>query len=127
MDLVEGLETRLLLSTWYVSPMGSDANPGSRVKPFQTIQHAADLAQPGDTVFLRRGTYREAVVSPTSGTAGAPIIFWPYKRETVTLDCPDPVGGWAASAPGTVPTPGPVALGDGKKEAVAVGVVPNAT
>jgi hypothetical protein len=113
---MEGLERRVLLSSWYVSPLGSDANPGSKAKPFQTIQHAADVAQPGDTVFLRRGTYREAVVPLTSGSPGAPIVFRAYKRETVTIDGADPVGGWSVSPSGGMQAPVAWDLGEGRNQ-----------
>ena len=61
---VHTLEARVLLSNWYVSASaGSNANDGSLDAPFATIQTAAALARPGDTVFVRAGTYR-VTVSP---------------------------------------------------------------
>lgn len=116
MHLIDGLERRVLLSSWYVSPLGSDANPGSKAQPFQSIQHAADVAQPGDTVLLRRGTYHETVVPPRSGTPGAPIVFRPYKREVVTVDGADPVGGWSRSSSGVLQAQVPWDLGEGKNQ-----------
>jgi parallel beta-helix repeat protein len=45
---------------YYVSPTGNDdVNDGrSTTKPFLTIQHAADLTNPGDVVNVMNGTYR---------------------------------------------------------------------
>ncbi|MEK7408639.1 MAG: right-handed parallel beta-helix repeat-containing protein [Acidobacteriota bacterium] len=43
--------------------------------PFRTIQAAANAAQPGDTVRIRPGTYREEVRPPRSGTPDAYIRF----------------------------------------------------
>lgn len=43
----------------YVSTHGSDSNPGTKEKPFLTVQHAADMAKPGDTVNIRGGKYCE--------------------------------------------------------------------
>ena len=43
----------------YVSPLGSGSNSGSKRKPLKTIQKAANLAIPGTTVFVRKGTYKE--------------------------------------------------------------------
>jgi len=46
----------------YVSPDGSDAvATGSIDAPFYSINSALTAAQPGDTVILRGGTYREGV------------------------------------------------------------------
>ncbi|HYN04711.1 MAG TPA: DUF1565 domain-containing protein, partial [Vicinamibacteria bacterium] len=38
-----------------VSLQGRDTNPGTREAPFRTIQRAADVAQPGDTVTVHEG------------------------------------------------------------------------
>jgi len=45
-------------ATYYVATNGSDSNSGTSVSsPFKTMQHAADLTNPGDTVYVRGGTY----------------------------------------------------------------------
>jgi len=41
----------------YVSTAGSDSNPGQRLAPFRTIQHAIDAATPGSTVIVLEGRY----------------------------------------------------------------------
>src|SRR5436309_7824314 len=74
--VVEALEPRELLSTYYVSMTGSDGNPGTLAAPFKTIQRAANSAGAGDTVLVRGGVYRETV-KPRSGKAGAPVTFQP--------------------------------------------------
>ena len=52
--MLETLERRVLLSHgWFVAPSGSDRAAGTISQPFLTIQHAAALAEPGDTVSLR--------------------------------------------------------------------------
>jgi hypothetical protein len=61
--------------TWYVSNTGSDDNTGEQDKPFKTISKGAELAQPGDTVFVFAGIYRERVAPPRGGTENAPIIY----------------------------------------------------
>jgi parallel beta-helix repeat protein len=62
--------------TLYVAPNGSDGNTGTNPsQPLKTIQHAADLSQPGDLVSIAAGVYREDVQVSTSGTASAPIVF----------------------------------------------------
>jgi chitodextrinase len=46
-------------ATYYVSPVGSDGNSGSTTAPFRTIQKAANMVNPGDTVIVRDGTYTD--------------------------------------------------------------------
>lgn len=51
---------------YHVSPDGNDAAKGLADSPFRTINHAAQLALPGDTVTVHNGTYREWI-NPLSG------------------------------------------------------------
>lgn len=57
--------------TYWVSPVGSDANPGTEAQPFETIQKGVDAVGPGDTVVVKDGIYTgapgEPVVSLTKG------------------------------------------------------------
>src|SRR5688500_17369539 len=92
----EHLESRTLLSTYYVSNGGNDSASGNSLSaPFRTIQRAANVAQPGDTVLVRAGTYRETVQPARSGTGSARITFKPYNNESVTISGADIVGGWS--------------------------------
>jgi O-antigen ligase len=59
----------------YVSPNGSDANPGTLSRPWATIQHAANEVAPGDTVFVEDGTFRETLRFSQGGTPQAPVTF----------------------------------------------------
>jgi hypothetical protein len=95
---VQGLEPRVLLSTWYVASNGSNSGAGSLQQPFRTIQHAANLAQPGDTVLVRGGVYREQVRPARSGTASARITFAAYAGERVTVSGANVVSGWSKHA-----------------------------
>ena len=46
----------------YVSPTGNDTTAnGSIDKPFKSINTALETAEPGDTIILRGGTYREGI------------------------------------------------------------------
>ncbi len=74
--------------TYFVAPDGSDSAPGTRDQPWETIQQAADSAQPGDVICLRGGTYPtpEGVSITSSGTAEAPITFAAYPGESPILD-----------------------------------------
>jgi hypothetical protein len=72
---------------FYVSTSGDDANPGTLSAPVRTIQHAANLATPGSTVYVRGGTYEERVTVNVSGNAGDGFItFSSYPGETAILD-----------------------------------------
>ncbi|NLN31882.1 MAG: DUF1565 domain-containing protein [Bacteroidales bacterium] len=59
---------------------GSDENPGTEELPFQTIQHAANIAGPGDVICVKNGSYRERVVVKKGGEAGKPVTFVGYPR-----------------------------------------------
>ncbi|NJM06617.1 DUF1565 domain-containing protein [Candidatus Gracilibacteria bacterium] len=52
-------------TVYTVAPNGNNANPGSTAAPFRTIQHAASVAEPGDTVVVRAGDYGGNGHSPT--------------------------------------------------------------
>jgi len=78
-------------ANYYVSPSGSDTNSGSIASPFQTIARAVTAAQPGDTVYLRQGAYRETLTPIRSGTSGSPIVFSGYPGEQAVLCASDPV------------------------------------
>ena len=48
-------------TTYFVGGKGSDSATGlSRAAAFRTLQHAADVTQPGDTVYALNGTYSNA-------------------------------------------------------------------
>jgi hypothetical protein len=72
----------LSAKTWYVSDKGLDNSAGNRTYPFKTISKGAEVAQPGDTVFVLAGIYRERVSPPRGGEAGKPIVYFgePGKR-----------------------------------------------
>ncbi|MDR1154278.1 MAG: DUF1565 domain-containing protein, partial [Bacteroidales bacterium] len=45
--------------SWYVSPSGSDSNPGTSSQPFKTIQRAVNASANYQSIKLADGTYRE--------------------------------------------------------------------
>ncbi|MHC4145381.1 MAG: right-handed parallel beta-helix repeat-containing protein [Planctomycetota bacterium] len=53
----------------HVAKAGSDSNSGGRNSPYLTVSKAAQVAQPGDTVTVHAGTYREWI-KPVRGGAG---------------------------------------------------------
>jgi len=72
--------------TFFVSPTGNDSAPGTKTKPWRTIQKAANAVPAGSTVEIRGGVYRERVVVHVSGAPGAWITFRNYDGEHVRLD-----------------------------------------
>jgi hypothetical protein len=62
---------------------GSDKNPGTEAKPFASIQAASNITLPGDTVYIKDGTYNQTsaeavVLIARSGAPGAWITYRPY-------------------------------------------------
>jgi|GEM_PF-928648 len=57
----------------YVSLSGSDSNEGSETSPWRSVQGAINKLQPGDTLFIKEGTYKETANWAVSGTLDAPI------------------------------------------------------
>jgi hypothetical protein len=85
--MIEPLEPRRFLSTYYVAPKGSDAGDGTLAEPFKTIQHALNVAaSPGDTVEVLSGTYRQRLTCTHSGSAaGGFITLEPFPGAHVLL------------------------------------------
>jgi hypothetical protein len=87
-------------ATYYVSPTGSDQQPGTKEQPFATIQRAQAFLKPGDTVLIRGGVYKmtEANISKRrriwayvttldkSGTKDQRIQYWAYPGEKPIFD-----------------------------------------
>jgi len=83
--------------TYYVSPNGSDSNPGvSLDKPFRTTQKCAGVTTPGDTCLIRGGVYRETVIPARSGAVGAPIVFQAYQNKVVIISGNEVIAGWTS-------------------------------
>ncbi|MCC7124234.1 MAG: right-handed parallel beta-helix repeat-containing protein [Acidobacteria bacterium] len=72
----------------YVSPDGHADAPGTRDAPLTLAAALAGdgPAQPGNTVWLREGTYRGAFVSAVRGLPDAPIVFRQYPGERAIID-----------------------------------------
>ncbi len=65
-------------ASFYVSPSGSNTNPGTLSQPFLTIDHAIEQCSPGDEVVVRGGVYRDPVIPNRSGTQQAPVVIRPF-------------------------------------------------
>jgi hypothetical protein len=67
------------------APGAADTNTGTEEQPFRTIQHAADMARPGDTVFVMAGRYAERIKVATSGAEGRPITLRAMPRRSAVV------------------------------------------
>ena len=71
------------MATFYVSTTGNDTTGnGSVGSPYRTITKGYSVTNPGDTVFVRGGTYAEKVLMNRSGSSGLPITIAAYPGET---------------------------------------------
>lgn len=73
-------------NTIYVSTTGDNRNSGSQSQPLRSIQRAIDIAQAGDTIYVRGGTYHEALLITKSGTAQRPLRLYAFPGELPVLD-----------------------------------------
>jgi hypothetical protein len=75
---------------YYVTAGGSNANNGSSTSPWSlsyALSGAGGVIHPGDTVWLRGGTYNTGqLVSTITGTVLAPIIVRQYPGERATIN-----------------------------------------
>ncbi len=84
---------------YFVAPAGNDGNTGRSITlPFATVQRAVNAAVAGDTIYLRAGTWREAVIVTKAGTAAAPIVIAAYGSEKPMMKGSLVVTGWTATA-----------------------------
>lgn len=79
-------------TNYYVAKTGSNANAGTLAAPWLTIGKAASTLAPGDTVFVRSGTYNEHITPAVSGSATSKILYKEYPGDTVVIDGTGTVG-----------------------------------
>ncbi|MBI5817858.1 MAG: right-handed parallel beta-helix repeat-containing protein [Verrucomicrobia bacterium] len=91
----------------YVAPNGNDTHPGTKAKPFATLERARDavrgLKKAGPlkgpvTVFLRGGVYRAGktieFLPEDSGTENAPVAYTAFGRERPVISGGLQLTGW---------------------------------
>ncbi|MFI0471074.1 DUF1565 domain-containing protein, partial [Saccharopolyspora sp. 5N102] len=74
----------------FVATNGKDSAPGDEARPLRSLGEAVRRAQPGATIVLREGTYRETV-----GIIGKKLSIQPYPRERVWLKGSRVVAQWS--------------------------------
>src|SRR5215510_14137028 len=69
---------------------GEDSNEGTLLKPFETINRGTQVLRPGDTLYIRAGTYSESLSNsiPSGSSWSAPVTVAAYNGEIVTLKPP---------------------------------------
>ena len=69
--------------TYYVdtnAKNATDSGPGTKEHPFRTIDHAAQLLQPGEHVIIATGVSREAIRPARGGTSREAMISYLYAK-----------------------------------------------
>lgn len=84
--LLLGMPGQARAATYYVAPAGDDLGPGTIGSPWRTIQHGADAAGPGDTVYVRSGAYYEAVYLSAGGASGNLKTLAAYPGDSPVLN-----------------------------------------
>jgi hypothetical protein len=91
-----------MTSVFHVAPTGSDLADGDESTPLRTINRAAALAQPGDTVLVHAGEYREWVKPRHGGLSDARrITYAAAPGEHVVIKGSERVTDWVSDG-GTV-------------------------
>ncbi|GAA0565959.1 hypothetical protein GCM10010172_57040 [Paractinoplanes ferrugineus] len=91
-----------MTSELHVATTGSDDADGSAERPFRTINRAAALARPGDTVVVHAGEYREWVKPQRGGLSDTRrITYQAAPGEHVVIKGSERITGWTADG-GTV-------------------------
>jgi alpha-N-arabinofuranosidase len=85
----------------HVAKTGSDSASGNQTSPFLTVSKAASIAQPGDIVTVRSGTYREWI-KPLRGGAGENkrIIYRAATGEKVLIKGSERITSWTHESDG---------------------------
>lgn len=79
----------------HVATTGKDSNAGTQAEPLRTIQHAADLARPGDVITVHEGVYRERINPPRGGQSDAKrIVYQAAPREKVEVKGSEVARNW---------------------------------
>lgn len=98
--LLSVIGSPVFCSIYYVASTGDNANPGTLTEPFLTIQAAQSAVVPGDTVYVRGGTYimttdqvaaysgiwAYVTLLNKSGTSDKRINYWAYPGEKPVFD-----------------------------------------
>jgi hypothetical protein len=85
MILGNTINTKAAGSVYYVSPTGSDTNPGTSAAPYKTFAKANSMLTAGSTLNIYAGVYNQQLKITKSGTSSAGITIQPLGG-TVVID-----------------------------------------
>ncbi len=87
--------TVLHAAEFHVGVSGNDSNAGTKKSPFRTIQHAAEIAKPGDVITVHEGVYRERINPPRGGTSDKKrIVYQGARNEKVEIKGSEAIKNW---------------------------------
>jgi len=77
-------------ATFYVATTGNDANPGTESQPFKTLTKGVRGLHPGDTLYVKSGTYAESLHNKIPGGTSwsSPVTVAASPGHTVTMRPP---------------------------------------
>lgn len=77
------------MATFFVSTTGNDSTgTGSQLSPWRTVAKGVSGLNPGDTLYMRGGTYLEPIHMTRLGSAGSPITVSGFTAETAIIRMP---------------------------------------
>ena len=82
------VDTGAVTATYYIATNGNDLNSGASNAPFATLAKATGIANPGNLIYMRGGTYNfsSQISISRSGTPALPIRVRAYPGETPIMD-----------------------------------------
>jgi len=87
---------------FYIAPNGSNGNGGTIGSPWGTFDFAIDQIGPGDTLFVRGGTFnlndRLRIDDDQGGVSGSPVNIWAFPGESPILDFNNMTSSWGSSS-----------------------------
>src|SRR6202035_1857189 len=99
--LLETLEDRTLLSTFFVAAFGgNDANPGTSPQaPFQSIEAAVNASGNGDVIKVAGGTYGYNPAQDRNVSFLGPAVVSIFEKQIAILGGYTTADGFAAANP----------------------------